>query len=53
MESMTAEAVFILKDFHRHMESPVVVRRLARRRTEIFRESANPDPHGSSDRDAA
>ena len=28
MESMTAEAVFILKDFHRHMESPVVVRRL-------------------------
>lgn len=28
MESMTAEAVFILKDFHRHMEDPVVVRRL-------------------------
>jgi SpoVK/Ycf46/Vps4 family AAA+-type ATPase len=28
MESMTAEAVFILKDFHRHMDDPVVVRRL-------------------------
>jgi len=28
MESMTVEAVFILKDFHRHMDSPVVVRRL-------------------------
>ncbi|MFY9675167.1 MAG: AAA family ATPase [Terriglobales bacterium] len=28
MESMTVEAVFILKDFHRHMENPVVVRRL-------------------------
>jgi len=28
MESMTVEAVFILKDFHRHMEDPIVVRRL-------------------------
>jgi ATP-dependent 26S proteasome regulatory subunit len=28
LESMTVEAVFILKDFHRHMEDPVVVRRL-------------------------
>lgn len=28
MESMTVEAVFILKDFHRHMDEPVVVRRL-------------------------
>lgn len=28
METMTLEAVFILKDFHRHMEGPVVVRRL-------------------------
>jgi ATP-dependent 26S proteasome regulatory subunit len=28
MESMTLEAVFILKDFHRHMDSPVVIRRL-------------------------
>ncbi|HEV2470408.1 MAG TPA: AAA family ATPase [Candidatus Sulfotelmatobacter sp.] len=28
MESMTTEAVFILKDFHRHMDDPVVVRRL-------------------------
>jgi SpoVK/Ycf46/Vps4 family AAA+-type ATPase len=28
MESMTVEGVFILKDFHRHMENPVVVRRL-------------------------
>ncbi len=28
MESMTIEAVFVLKDFHRHMDDPVVVRRL-------------------------
>jgi len=28
MEAMTIEAVFILKDFHRHLEDPVVVRRL-------------------------
>src|SRR5438093_4772540 len=28
METMTLEAVFVLKDFHRHMESPVIVRRL-------------------------
>jgi SpoVK/Ycf46/Vps4 family AAA+-type ATPase len=28
MESMTLEAVFILKDFHRHIDDPVVVRRL-------------------------
>jgi hypothetical protein len=28
METMTLEAVFILKDLHRHMEDPVVVRRL-------------------------
>ena len=28
METMTVEAVFILKDFHRHLEDPVVVRRL-------------------------
>ena len=28
MESTTVEAVFILKDFHRHMDDPVVVRRL-------------------------
>jgi ATP-dependent 26S proteasome regulatory subunit len=28
MESVTLEAVFILKDFHRHMDNPVVVRRL-------------------------
>jgi len=28
MESMTVEAVFILKDFHRHLDDPVVVRRL-------------------------
>lgn len=28
LESMTMEAVFVLKDFHRHMDSPVVVRRL-------------------------
>lgn len=28
LESLTLEAVFVLKDFHRHMDSPVVVRRL-------------------------
>src|SRR5947209_3957468 len=28
MESMTAEAVFILKDFHRHMDDAVIIRRL-------------------------
>lgn len=28
MEAMTVEGVFILKDFHRHMDDPVVVRRL-------------------------
>jgi hypothetical protein len=28
MESMTIEAVFILKDFHRHIDDPVVIRRL-------------------------
>src|SRR5258705_9324829 len=28
LESISLEAVFILKDFHRHVEDPVVVRRL-------------------------
>jgi len=28
LETMTIEAVFVFKDFHRHMDSPVVVRRL-------------------------
>jgi ATPase family associated with various cellular activities (AAA) len=28
MEALSIEAVFILKDFHRHIEDPVVVRRL-------------------------
>ena len=28
IETMTIEAVFVLKDFHRHMDNPVVVRRL-------------------------
>ena len=28
LESVAVEAVFVLKDFHRHMENPVVVRRL-------------------------
>jgi SpoVK/Ycf46/Vps4 family AAA+-type ATPase len=28
MEGLTVEGVFILKDFHRHLEDPVVVRRL-------------------------
>src|SRR5215475_9507539 len=28
LEAMTTEAVFVLKDFHRHLDNPVVVRRL-------------------------
>lgn len=28
LETMSIEAVFVLKDFHRHMDNPVVVRRL-------------------------
>src|SRR5207244_7765032 len=28
LEGLTLEAAFILKDFHRHMDDPVVVRRL-------------------------
>ena len=28
LEAMSVEAVFVLKDFHRHLDSPVVVRRL-------------------------
>ena len=28
LETMTLEAVFVLKDFHRHLDSPIVVRRL-------------------------
>jgi SpoVK/Ycf46/Vps4 family AAA+-type ATPase len=28
LEAMTVEAAFILKDFHRHMDNPVIVRRL-------------------------
>src|SRR5438876_9707710 len=28
LEALSIEAVFILKDFHRHIEDPVVVRRL-------------------------
>jgi len=28
LETMNIEAVFVLKDFHRHMDNPVVVRRL-------------------------
>jgi ATPases of the AAA+ class len=28
LEPMTSEAVFVLKDFHRHMDNPVIVRRL-------------------------
>ena len=28
LEAMTLEAVFVLKDFHRHLDNPVVVRRL-------------------------
>jgi ATPase family protein associated with various cellular activities (AAA)/AAA+ lid domain-containing protein len=28
LEAMTLEAVFVLKDFHRHLDNPVVIRRL-------------------------
>src|SRR5499427_3155429 len=28
LESMTVEAVFVFKDFHRHMEDPITIRRL-------------------------
>jgi hypothetical protein len=28
LESMTVEAAFIFKDFHRHLENPIIVRRL-------------------------
>ena len=28
LETMTLEAVYVLKDFHRHLDSPIVVRRL-------------------------
>ncbi|PWT72441.1 MAG: hypothetical protein C5B46_06815 [Proteobacteria bacterium] len=28
LQSMTVEAAFILKDFHRHLEDPIVIRRL-------------------------
>src|SRR5437899_1424938 len=45
METMTLEAVFVLKDFHRHMESPVVVWRLRDVGHEIFRESAHADTY--------
>jgi ATP-dependent 26S proteasome regulatory subunit len=52
LESMTMEAVFVLKDFHRHMDNPVVVRRLrdvgqkfsANRRTLILTAPSIPMP---------
>src|SRR6059058_4911116 len=52
METMTLEAVFVLKDFHRHLENPVVVRRLrdvgqkfsANRRTLILTAPSIPMP---------
>src|SRR6266446_848052 len=52
LETMTMEAVFILKDFHRHMDSPVIVRRLrdvgqkfsANRRTLILTAPSNAVP---------
>jgi ATP-dependent 26S proteasome regulatory subunit len=52
LESMTLEAVFVLKDFHRHMDNPVVVRRLrdvgqkfsANRRTLILTAPSIPMP---------
>jgi ATPase family associated with various cellular activities (AAA)/AAA+ lid domain len=52
LEAVSIEAVFILKDFHRHMEDPVVVRRLrdvgqkfsTNRRTVIITGPAVPVP---------
>jgi hypothetical protein len=52
LEAMTLEAVFVLKDFHRHLENPVVVRRLrdvgqkfsANRRTLILTAPSIPMP---------
>src|SRR5580765_961021 len=52
LEALTIEAVYILKDFHRHIEDPVVVRRLrdvgqkfsANRRTVIITAPAIPIP---------
>src|SRR5271165_4243282 len=52
LETMTVEAAFVLKDFHRHMDSPVVVRRLrdvgqkfsANRRTIILTAPSIPMP---------
>ncbi|MBI3477615.1 MAG: AAA family ATPase [Acidobacteria bacterium] len=52
LEAMTLEAVFVLKDFHRHLDSPVVVRRLrdvgqkfsANRRTLILTAPSIPMP---------
>ena len=45
MESMTIEAVFILKDFHRHMDDPVGRAPAARRRPEILCEPPDRDHH--------
>ena len=28
LETMSIEAVFVLKDFHRHLDNPVIIRRL-------------------------
>src|ERR1019366_10785148 len=49
MESMTVEAVFILKDFHRHMDDPVVVRRLR----DVGQKFATNGPTGGTPRPEA
>ncbi len=55
LEAMSLEAAFVLKDFHRHMEDPVVVRRLrdvgqkfsANRRTRYHHRPFDHHSHGT------
>ena len=53
LETMTIEAVFVLKDFHRHMDNPVVVRRLRDVGQKTLRQSRNSDPNRTRHRNAA
>jgi hypothetical protein len=53
MESMTLEAVFVLKDFHRHMSDPVVIRRLRDVGQKFSAKPPNADPDCAVDRNAA
>jgi len=53
LESMTIEAVFVLKDFHRHMDNPVVVRRLRDVGQKFSANRRTPGSHRTRDRNAA